>query len=515
MRPRSPVYCGSLAAILAAMAAVALGLAAPAPAAVPGAAIGGGGITLPPPRNFAMRTTDGPVHLTDAAQAVAAFDQDTLYTAGFFTESLSGSVEQHRWLIRKVRPNGVLVWSANSPFLGEANSVAVRSDGSVVVAGLSNRAGAGSTPTFAVAKWDVNGVHQWTREIAAVDQNGAPRWVGEAREVALTSNGDVAVVGILNNLLPGNPPDNDQDAVVVLLNGSTGSELWRRVIEGTDPDGNDNGTAVAVDLQDRIIAVGSMRNNSSNKDIFVVSFSSSGQPLFGAPLNIRGNIVPGDDEATEVAIDGQGQIYVSGYRTNAGFFGDQKDFWVGKFASNGSTLFQRDLAGNVEGEDRGLAVGFDATGNLYASGFTTNTYSPGSPQPPAAAVASADFTVAKWDAFSGALLWTQKTDGGVNGDDRARSIAVRSNGDLVDGGHLSRTAITTNPTPRDFALMRHSTAGVKSTDFRHDGTAHNDDSCAAVAFDGGGWGVGVGVTRNNGNPLLPPFPTGADFSVAN
>ena len=458
-------------------------------------------------RTFGIVTTDGAAHLNDAARAVAALGTDTVYAAGFLTDSVVFGIEVHRWHIQKRRPNGVVVWAVNSTFSGEANAVAVAPDGSVVAAGFTTTRN-GVDPTFAVAKWNASGVHQWTAEIAGVDRSGNPRYIGEAKAIALASNGDVAVVGnLLNESLDAAlTPHDDQDAVVVLLNGSNGAERWRQSIKGTRFAGVDNGAAVAVDPQDRIIATGSVRNSGSDKDIFVASFTSAGTAWISPRLNIAGSAT-GDDEATAVAVDGLGQIYTTGYRTNLGAAAAHKDFWIGKFAGNGTSLFQRDLAGNVSGgEDRGLSVRFDSTGNLYAAGFTTNTGSPGSPAP---GIASNDMTVGKWDAVTGNALWTQKLDGGANGEDRARSVAVLGNGDLAIGGFL-----TSATTGKDFSMLRYSTAGAQTWLFRRDGTLNQDDNCAAVVFDGLGWAVGAGLMRN-GVPLTgPAVPTLADFAVA-
>lgn len=516
MRSHSFAYCGFLAATLAATAVLVLG-AAPAPAALPGPVTIGGGISLPPlppPRQFAMRTTDQ-IQSTDAARAIAVVGPDSVYAGGFVTgRVLPNNQEVHYWRVQKRGPNGVVYW--NSSYLvgtedlqGEINAVATTPDGGVVATGIGRDFQVGS-PELTVVKFSASGAFLWKTNVygrtsAGVNQTGD----GEGVSIAVTSAGNVVVAGRIRNQVQDAALNNhdDTDMVVAMLSGSSGAEQWRQLVKGSQFAVPDEAGAVAVDLNDNIVAVGGVRNIGMNKDIAIASFTSAGVARF-PQFSVFGT-ANGDDVATGVAVDGQGRIYVSGYRNNSASGVANKDLWIGKFTTNGTSLFQRDVQGTVPGgEDRALAVGCDTAGNLYACGFTTNTGSPGSPVP---AVTSTDFTVGKWDSLTGALVWLQKVDGGVNGDDRARTLAVRANGDLVAGGHLTRNS---GPTPtRDFALLRYSAAGVLGFDFRHNGSANQDDQCAGVAFDGTGWAVGAGVVRNAGT-LINAAPTGADFAVA-
>jgi hypothetical protein len=480
--------------------------------------------SFPRLRSFQMRTTNGPANATDVARAITVANPDTIYAGGFITEDVFYDTtpprEIHIWRVQKRLWNGTVVWNS-SPTIpgeilyGEINAVAATPDGGVVATGVGRDFLQG-TPELQVIKWDANGTFLWKRLIKGRTAAGQDRLGdGEGVSLAVTSNGNVAVTGrirneVLNGAVPPQPHD-DNDIVVAMLNGSTGAEQWRRLVKGSQFAASDEPNGLAIDLNDNVVAVGGVRNIGMDKDIAIASFTPTGVSRF-PQISVWGT-ANGDDVATNVATDAQGQIYVTGYRISSANGVPNKDLWVGKFAGNGTSLFQRDLQGTVPGgEDRGLAVGCDAVGNLYATGFTTNTGSSGSPTPPAA---STDLTVSKWDALTGNLVWTRKLDGGANGDDRARSLAVLASGELVVGGHLTMPGTATNPgTAKDFVMIRFSTIGTQGFTFRHSGSLKQDDQCTSVAFDATGWAVGAGVVRNGPPPLIGGPVTNADFAVA-
>lgn len=122
---------------------------------------------------------------------------------------------------------------------GEADAVAIASDGDVVAAGYVDQAGTGADFTV-VRLGGVDGTERWRTVLASPFPYGDN---DEARAVAIDSDGNVVAVG--------NTSDVSQGIrfTVVKLNGATGAVLWRY-----DTDGG--ATAVLVDATGDVYAGG-------------------------------------------------------------------------------------------------------------------------------------------------------------------------------------------------------------------------------------------------------------------
>src|SRR5213083_2982291 len=80
-------------------------------------------------------------------------------------------------------------------------------------------------------------------------------------------------------------------------------------------------------------------------------------------------------------------------------------------AAQGTLLWQHNLNGNANSDDRALSVALDSLGNVVAAGYSTNTDT------------GPNFTVAKF-APDGTFLWQQSRSGTASQFDRAFMVAV-------------------------------------------------------------------------------------------
>ena len=109
------------------------------------------------------------------------------------------------------------------------------------------------------------------------------------------------------------------------------------------------------------------RNIGTNADLTVVKFAPDGTLLWQQTLNGTAN---GDDEASSVAVDTQGDVLVAGVTRNTG---TGRDFAVAKFARDGTLLWRQTRSGTANGDDEALSVAVDTQGNVLAAGATVNT----------------------------------------------------------------------------------------------------------------------------------------------
>ncbi len=139
----------------------------------------------------------------------------------------------------------------------------------------------------------------------------------------------------------------------------------------------------------------------------------------------------GTDDAQFIAIDGSGNIYVTGSSSSSwgspvqAFGGGGNDAYVAKLNSSGSVVWTTFLGGS--GADVGHAIAVDASGNIYVSGDSSSTWG----SPVRAISSGTDGFAAKLNS-SGTLLWN--TFLGGSGSDTSWGIGIDGSGNVYVSG---------------------------------------------------------------------------------
>lgn len=153
---------------------------------------------------------------------------------------------------------------------------------------------------------------------------------------------------------------------------------------------------------------------------------------------------PGHDKTRGLAVDGQGNVYLTGEFGGLSKFGEhllrsagELDCFIAKCSADGKILWARSAGGS--GVDRGYGVATDQTGNCYVTGhYQSTNASFGDVRVPNAG--DYDLFVAKYDP-EGRLLWVRT--GGGKGYDYGHGIAVaRDHGVFVTGALVGDGAIS-------------------------------------------------------------------------
>ena len=160
-------------------------------------------------------------------------------------------------------------------------------------------------------------------------------------------------------------------------------------------------------------------------------FSSTIDPMLVWNTFLGGS---GYDRGYSVAVDGEGNIYVTG--TTWSNWGDPVqsytggcDAFVAKLDSNGALIWNTFLGGDWE--ERGNAISLDDSGNVYVTGQTAGTWG----NPVHAYTGASDIFVARLDASTGALAWN--TFLGEAYWDYGYGIDVDGNGNVYVAGSAS------------------------------------------------------------------------------
>ncbi|MHA1358930.1 MAG: hypothetical protein ACTSRC_12485 [Candidatus Helarchaeota archaeon] len=176
--------------------------------------------------------------------------------------------------------------------------------------------------------------------------------------------------------------------------------VWEKQWNNSDFD---LGNGVIVDLAGDIWCAGSTGDTLALEDQLLLKYNSSGslfvEKTYGGA---------GWDEAWDIGINSQGNIYMCGFRTmGAGII----NATVFKLFPNGSIA--QVIMWGYGGESYGMGIAFDDYDNIYLVGKTDNF-----------SVGHSDIFVAKFDS-AGNLLWN--TTWGTSDYDYGNNIVVDSN----------------------------------------------------------------------------------------
>lgn len=238
--------------------------------------------------------------------------------------------------------------------------------------------------------------------------------------------------------------------------------------------------------------------SAGSNDIFVAKYDASGHYVYANAIGGSGN-----DNCLGIAINGQGQIYITGQfigtvdfdpgagvanLTSAG----NGDIFFASYDASGNYVYAKALGGPFGDQGGGIAV--DASGNVYITGFF-NGPADFDPGPGVATLNSSnyeDIFVAKYDA-SGNYVYASARIGCI---DQGYSIAVDGSGNAYITGVVSRQA-STSICINDIIIAKYDTSGNNVYTKLLGGTG--SDAGRSIAIDGSGNVYATGTLR------APPF----------
>jgi hypothetical protein len=363
----------------------------------------------------------------------------------------------------------------------EGRSVAVDASGNVYVIGFTNGGLDESiNQGMFLVKYDASGTKQWIRQLSGASTNIT------AHGVAVDASGNVYVTDETDCDLDGNTITGSYgyDMFLVKYN-SSGTKQWTRMLGSLPVNGGngDNGSGVAVDVNGNIYVSGITQGNLDGNtnaggdfDIFLVKYDASGTKQWTRQLGTSAS-----DESAGVAVDTSGSAYVTG-NTNGDLDGNSNaggyDMFLVKYDASGSKQWTRQL-GTSEA-DWAYDVSVDASGNVYVTGFTNGDFdgntSEGNP----------DMFLVKYNS-SGEKQWSRQlgtslgpsywtSSWGVDVDNSGNVYVTGTTGGNLDGNTSSGYG--------DIFLVKYNTIGTKQWT-RQLGTSSGDYSFGVAADTSG------------------------------
>jgi len=274
---------------------------------------------------------------------------------------------------------------------------------------------------------------------------------------------------------------------------------WSTAMGGS---GSDFGRSVAADDDGNIYVTGEfagaanfdrygdndVHTSAGGTDIFLTKINSDGS--YGWTKTMGGTE---DDYCSSVAVDGDGNIYATGYfrgtvdfdpgaGTDTHVSAGERDIFILKINADGSYGWTQKIGGSSI--DGGRAVAVDGNGNIFTTGFFSGSvdfdFSPGTIDVKISA-GNTDIFLTKINA-DGSYGWTQKMGGAAV--DNGLSVAVDASGNIYLAGYFQGLYVDFDP-------------GQAETDF-HSSAGGRDIFVTRINSDGSyGWTKTMGGTGND------------------
>ena len=372
----------------------------------------------------------------------------------------------------KYNNNGVQQWVATYDGPGndsdKANAIGLDGNGNVFVTGLSRLDGFGNGD-YATIKYNAGGGQKWLKRYNAPSEKKGEHDFANA--LAIDGNGNVHVTGGIQKNSTGYDYttykyDND------------GDREWKKTYNGPGT-GPDEANDITLDAQGNVYVAGRSDGLGTSLDFATIKYGADGNTKWSKRYNGPGN---GFDMATAVAVDGNGNVYVTGVSEGGDAFGDYATI---KYDAAGNTKWVRRYNGPGNSFDRASAIGVDNDGNVYVTGYSWGI---GTFQ---------DFATIKYDA-NGNEMWVVRYNAGTNTSEEATALVV----DALGNVYITGTGNPMEFTPVDYVTIKYNTAGVQQWVARY-GTASTDvptdiavDALGNVFVTGGSFGDYATVKYN-------------------
>jgi hypothetical protein len=255
------------------------------------------------------------------------------------------------------------------------------------------------------------------------------------------------------------------------------TEAWAARHAGPG-NADDRATAVAVDADGNVYVTGQRGGGPNGLDLATIKYDPAGAEAWVRLYDGPGH---GDDAGAAVAVDDAGNVYVTGYSFGAG--SAQEDFVTIKYDAAGSLLWAARYDGPVSDWDEAFALALDDAGNVHVAGRSNNS----------GLWFDFDFLTVKYDA-AGKELWTARYNGPADDWDEALDLALDGDGNVYVTGGATRQPGTAY---RDYATVKYDDAGNFQWVRLLDGEGRNSDTAVAVAVDDLGHVVVTGYSSGS------------------
>jgi uncharacterized delta-60 repeat protein len=394
-----------------------------------------------------VKRYNGPENSVDHSSAMAVDGSGNIYVTGY-SYGIGTDLD---YAAIKYNSNGDTVWVRRYNGPGNdwdyTSAIDVDGFGNVYVTGESYNSG--TYNDYATIKYNSNGDTTWVRRY-----DGPASYYDYASAIAVDSSGSIYVTG----RSPGSMTYFDYATIKYNSNGDT---VWVRRYNGPG-NSNDFAYALAVDDSSNVYVTGNDYSIETEGDYATIKYNSNGDTVWVRRYNGPGD---GYDYSYAIAVDGFGNVYVTGSSSGSGTY---QDYATIKYYPNGDTAWVRRYNGPGNSTDWASGIAVDNFGNVYVTG---NSKGSGT---------NADYATLKYDS-NGDTVWVRRYNGPGNGLDNPSAITLDGSGNVYVTGESPGSG-----TLRDYATIKYDPAGNQLWEKRYNGPGNDDDEANAIAVDGSG-----------------------------
>ncbi len=305
-------------------------------------------------------------------------------------------------------------------FRNAPNAAVVDDNGNIYMTGETIDFSAEQETDILTIKFDKDGNLVWTST-----KNDDCDQDDAGNAIAIDSDGNVYVAGYVDNCY-------NFDDYAIIKYDANGNFLWMTTYD-TPPYGgylpfNDRATNIFVDDNGNVYVTGTCGNYDAqnqyiHRDIGTLKLDANGNILWDRRFNTEEN---GDDIPMGISVNKAGEVSVIGYRHSQNSLEDG-DILTLMYDANGNLKWKDRYDGPLNGGDYGVAIVNDDEGNVYVAG-TQDKLNDDS---------NADLYIAKYDA-NGTKIWSDVVDNNIPGVgsryDEPTDMLIDGNGNLIIAG---------------------------------------------------------------------------------
>lgn len=207
-----------------------------------------------------------------------------------------------------------------------------------------------------------------------------------------------------------------------------GVELWTASYDFNG--GFDNSKAIVLDAAGNSYVTGESDGTGTMRDIITIKYDPNGNQLWASRFNGSAN---GNDVGNSIVLDPSGNVYVTGYTTNSS---GNRDYVTVKYNASGVQQFAVTYAGAGNQNDEAVAIAFN-NNRLYVTGTSIN------------AGGNSDLVTLRINQNTGATQWISSVNGTANSNDIAYALLAYNNDVVVVG------QVNNNTTSNDYLTVRY------------------------------------------------------------
>jgi len=237
-----------------------------------------------------------------------------------------------------------------------------------------------------------------------------------AENIVADAAGNSYVVGWINSNWGAGTDD-----IALYKFSKNGKLAWRQTFDGP-LQGQDIGYELALDNFGHVIVVGRVMTPNTQSDYVTLKYRASDGVLIWSRLydGISNSI----DGASDVAVDAQGNIFVTGMVWNDTEYWPNGDYCTIAYDPSGKLLWEKLYDGPASYlgfHDAPINIMVDQSGDVVVSGNSPNEHN------------NDDIVTIKYDGATGNQLWLQRFAYGTS--DYAQGLMIASNGDVIVTGN--------------------------------------------------------------------------------